>query len=434
MHFTTFSERMKRFVMLLPLLATALTSMAQSSHCLADRYAQVALFDSAQIVLQTDVHFATSVRWPGTQVDSLRMDIYMPDPSLDPVAERPLIVLVHGGAFMAGNRNEMAYMAMEMARRGFVTATISYRLGWGCQATDLLGACTFCQGLSGNLRIAMYRAVQDARAALRHLVHHAESLGIDADQIFTMGTSAGAITAMHAAFWDQAEASAWCPQCEAQVGLLDTTGNALTATYTIKGVVNNCGAVGLTEQLADPVPVIGFHDNQDIVVPYGYGQFLNCMFGGFGSNSIYTSLTANGQCAQMNTVVNGFGEILHCSYPANAVIAKASCFLKGVLCDNCTSGATTQIWDGPDCLAGAVEVGIAPTRPPAALRIKDGLLTAHGLPVGTIITAMDMTGRTVWQQPSTATRLPLPPLGAGSYVLWAFDSNGERIAVRWTCF
>ena len=42
----------------------------------------------------------------------------------------------------------------------------------------------------------------------------------------------------------------------------------------------------------------------------------------------------------------------HCAYPFAAIVGKASCFIKNLLCDNCTTTETDQVWNIPDCLAG----------------------------------------------------------------------------------
>lgn len=47
---------------------------------------------------------------------------------------------------------------------------------------------------------AGYRATQDANAALRYLMHHADFYRINPDLVFTWGSSAGAITALNVAF------------------------------------------------------------------------------------------------------------------------------------------------------------------------------------------------------------------------------------------
>lgn len=347
---------MKATALIFPfLLFITHATWSQSQHCLADRYSQDALFDSTDIQITSNVHYATSMRWPGTQMDSLRMDIYQPNPSIDPLEKRPLILMVHGGSFLAGNRNDMAYYSMEMARRGFVTATISYRLGWNCPATDFFGVCAQCQSEAGKFRVAMYRGSQDTRAALRHLTHYADDFGIDLDAVFLQGESAGAINTLHAAFLTQAEADSWCTNCVSEVGLLDTTGNSFTEMPEIKGIVSSCGGLGRIDMMepGSNIPVISFHDDNDIIVPYGYGQFVNCLIGGNGSNSVRVNLTNDGVCNQLNTVVHPpFDLPTHCSYPRNAVIGKSACFLKNILCDNCSTSTNTQIWNIPDCSAG----------------------------------------------------------------------------------
>ena len=349
-----------RLLSVLPfLLFLALFSRAQSQHCLADRYSQDALFDSTEIQITEGVHFATSMRWPSSVMDSLRMDIYMPDQAIDPAEKRPLIVMTHGGAFLAGDRTDMAPYAMEMARRGFVTATISYRLGWECAATDVFGPCISCQSEAWRLKAAVYRAVQDNRAGTRYLVHHADDLGIDTAFIFLQGESAGSITSLHAAFWEQTEAETFCSTCLDELGLLDTAGNDLTETFTIKGVINNCGGLANVNQGVmdgQNIPVIGFHTEWDCVVPYQSGPVLNCapancgaFFWVTGSDYIRARLNQNGICSNMN---RRLANLNHCDYPFGAIIGKSSCFLKNILCDNCTSSVTDQIWDIPDCSAG----------------------------------------------------------------------------------
>ncbi|MGB1319203.1 MAG: alpha/beta hydrolase, partial [Flavobacteriales bacterium] len=308
---------MKRLLLASFCLFSALISVAQSQHCLADRYSQDALFDSTDIQITTDVHYATSMRWPGAEMDSLRMDVYQPNPAIDPLEKRPLIVMTHGGSFAAGTRSAMAYYCMEMARRGFVTATITYRLGWNC---DVAAAdpCIICQGEAWRAKVATYRAVQDNRAAIRHLVHNAEEFEVDTAFIFLHGESAGSITSLNSAFWDQSEADSWCTNCVDNVGELDTAGNNLTDTYSIKGVVNNCGAVtNLDVMDGHQIPVISFHNNPDCLVPYGSGQVMNCLgcaafYWASGSNSIQARLNTNGVCTQRHAR----SELLpdHCTY------------------------------------------------------------------------------------------------------------------------
>jgi hypothetical protein len=420
-------------IIIVSFLLLALPLALQAQHCMDDRYAQTALFDSTQVAMIPGEHYATSVRWPGTQVDSLRLDIYMPDANIDPVEKRPLIVMMHGGALLTGQRQDMAYYCMEMARRGFVAATVTYRLGWDCPATDLLGICGMCQSMTHKWRVAMYRGAQDARAAIRHLASRAEELGIDTSFVFLQGESAGALNALHASFLSQDIADQWCPTCRDEVGLLDTAGNSHTSMPSIAAVVNHCGALGISDTILDQwdIPVVSFHDNQDIVVPYGYGQFVNCLTGAFGSQRIHNRLVGNGICSQLNTVVNGLLQAPHCSYPRNALIPKAACFLKGVMCETCASSSTTQIWNTPDCTAGLLTAAEQPQHVPMGIAIHGEQLTLEGMLSPVRVRIADMLGRTLHAFTTHGQSVRLPQLPHQPYIVSVADAKGRNLSVRW---
>jgi Carboxylesterase family len=65
----------------------------------------------------------------------LKLDLYQP--AGDTAAERPALIWVHGGGFTAGDKSSGATQASFFARRGYVAASINYRLlsGTGCGAT-----------------------------------------------------------------------------------------------------------------------------------------------------------------------------------------------------------------------------------------------------------------------------------------------------------
>jgi predicted esterase len=78
----------------------------------------------------------------------------------------------------------MKRYAADSARRGFVSATISYRLAPSIQ---FLGR-------------AIPAAQHDAQASVRWFRRHARRLGVDPKRIFIGGYSAGAITALNVAY------------------------------------------------------------------------------------------------------------------------------------------------------------------------------------------------------------------------------------------
>ena len=98
---------------------------------------------------------------------TLEMDVYRPKGAW---GELPAIVCIHGGGWAKGNRTSHAKIAQALAARGYVAATISYRL-------------------SGEAPFPA--AIQDCKAAVRFLRANAKEFGIDSDKIGAIGLSAG---------------------------------------------------------------------------------------------------------------------------------------------------------------------------------------------------------------------------------------------------
>lgn len=429
---------MKRLLFSSFLLLIVRYTSAQSQHCLTDRYSQDTIFSEAQIDVLTNIDYAQAMSWNDT-LHHLKMDIYQPNQALDPVEKRPLILMTHGGSFAVGNKSGMAYYAMEMAQRGFVTASINYRLGWNCDVVNEV-PCNSCTNQAGKLKEAVYMAVQDQRAALRYLVHEADNLGIDTAFIFVQGESAGSITSLSSAFWSQAEAEAFCPTCLDEAGLLDTSGNSLTDSYTIKGVVNSCGGIPeIGQGVLDGhnIPVIGFHAEWDCVVPYGGGPVINCIItcGAFfwvgGSNAIRGQLHQNGVCYQMNQVLASFE---HCSgSPPSAIVGKSACFLKGILCENCTSSTSTQTWDIPDCVAGGF-VGVEQKEEQRWVNLNGNQLLFEPNSKVSTVQVFDVSMRLLTTLPSNSSKVELPSSLRGCMIVRIDAENHRTEMLRWCNF
>lgn len=117
----------------------------------------------------------------------LKMDIYYP--TNDDFNFRPAIVFAHGGGFIIGSKEaeDMVALCDSFARKGYVTASIQYRLG--IDFTD------------GNSAVrAAYRGIQDGRSAIRFLRANAETYGIDPSKIYFMSNSAGSFIGLHSVY------------------------------------------------------------------------------------------------------------------------------------------------------------------------------------------------------------------------------------------
>ena len=197
----------------------------------------------------------------------LKMDIY--EPEGDDAVMRPAIILAFGGSFIFGQRNDMKSYCEAFARKGYVAATIDYRL------YPLL------LGLPDSLEMTdeVVKAVSDMKASVRHLRMDAATTNtfkVDPNNIFVGGLSAGAITALHTAYMDSGDDM---PQyvldaIDANGGIDGNTGSDDNKSYSseVSGVLNLSGGLQDAELIdAGEVPLASVHGTNDGTVPYGSG-------------------------------------------------------------------------------------------------------------------------------------------------------------------
>ena len=87
----------------------------------------------------------------------------------------PIVICIHGGGWSKGDKDQMAWMAMRYAKRGYIGVTLSYRL-------------------TGEA--PMPACIQDVREAIRYIKEIATSIQGDPERIALLGYSAGAHLAL----------------------------------------------------------------------------------------------------------------------------------------------------------------------------------------------------------------------------------------------
>jgi len=188
---------------------------------------------------------------------NLKMDIYTPDNAGG--LHRPLLVLIHGGAFYVGDKSQTAMVeaCKYFASLGYTTASINYRLGFLPTQT--------------SIERAAYKALQDAHAALRFLLSNANKYKIEPDYIFVGGSSAGGITALNLAFMQNQNRpeSSFKSFLNNDLGNIESVGKYNNLTFQIKSIVNLWGAMEDLNLLKNNnVSVLSYHSIGDPVVPY----------------------------------------------------------------------------------------------------------------------------------------------------------------------
>ncbi len=204
----------------------------------------------------------------------LYMDIY--HPVGDGKKSRPLFLMIHGGAFFTGDKEEEEYSkwCKYFASLGYVAASINYRLGF--------------RPTPNEVQRAGYRAVQDANAAVRYLINR-KDLRVDANRVFVSGTSAGAITALNLAFMTEKDRPeiTWGGTLGDE-GPIDAISPQCKEDFSIRAVGNMWGALQDLRMLKNSkAAVISFHSEDDPIVPYRQGYPFQSMFGDLAFNSLF---------------------------------------------------------------------------------------------------------------------------------------------------
>lgn len=200
-----------------------------------------------------------------------------PNLASDTLKKRPLIIFIHGGGFIDGAYDDdSSIMAVDyFAQRGYAAATIEYRLGWNTNGKDPAD----CVGDTISMAEALYRSVQDLRAALRYFTNNAVQYGIDPDQIFLFGSSAGNVAATATLFMNQDDFDAIIPNVENTLGGLDNATNDLRNPYNVQALLTKNGFALYNKAyitLQNCKPVFFMQGSNDEVLPFSQGTPYYC--------------------------------------------------------------------------------------------------------------------------------------------------------------
>ena len=188
-------------------------------HFMAPAY--VALWIGLEKLVNTDPHVPGNIKeikdieYKNINGKSLQLDLYKPANLQDPA---PLLVFIHGGAWKSGKRSDYLVYLVDFAKRGYVTASVSYRL----LADSTYPACA-----------------EDIRDAIKWFFRNGKKYGYDPDRIALIGGSAGGHLAMLGGY-------GW--------GETDEVSDSIH--HKIKAVVDIYGPADLTTEYARKHPLV----------------------------------------------------------------------------------------------------------------------------------------------------------------------------------
>ncbi|WP_296635478.1 carboxylesterase family protein [Polaribacter sp.] len=204
---------------------------------------------------------------------NLKLDLYQPKNNNE---KKPILVYVHGGGFSSGKRNDKIskYFCQEMAKQGYIVASLSYRLtmkniGFGCNVPASLKIKAFNEGSKD-----IYEAVQ-------YLISKKEKFKINEKKIILIGSSAGAETVLHLAYSKE----------------------ALKNNISFAGLVAMAGAATSLKYISKEtaIPTQLFHGVKDKLVPYNIAPHHYCKKTDPGYLTLYGSKAIAEKLKKLNT-------------------------------------------------------------------------------------------------------------------------------------
>jgi len=361
----------------------------------------------------------------GISGDTLLMDIYQPHG--DTACLRHLVIWVHGGAFVSGTKNDgdISFLCNHFAQRGYVCATINYRL-----ASSIIALYDSVQ----IFKYAIY-AASDLKAAIRYFYKDAaitNHWNIDTTSIFIGGSSAGGIAADFVATLDSLDqlAAVFQPTDSSNGGIPGNSGNAGYSSNII-GVASLAGAVNTTAWIkpGDP-PTVMCQGTADGTIPYDCAQALHQYTFGLiptiidfcGSGAMAPAFDSAGV---MNSLMP-FPGSGHVPWDTNTVImnetdSAVAAFFYQVKCTQVAGHCNEP--EGIANIVPTAKVNIYPN--PATDHIYINVQDQNEL---SSVTLYDYTGREVSQTNVTGRNasLSVKGLSAGVYLL-RVDMTGRNI-------
>jgi len=173
---------------------------------------QIKLIDAESVSVPPNVEEILGIEYGTGGERKLQLDLYLPKSRTKATAA---IIFIHGGAWKSGNRSDMKFYCVKFAEKGYVTATITYRLT--------------AQG-------PFPAAVHDVKCAVRWLRANAARYQVDPERIVVSGNSAGGHLSMMIGYSDD-------PSLEGSGGNSDLSSR-------VCAVVNFYGPTDLTTDFA----------------------------------------------------------------------------------------------------------------------------------------------------------------------------------------
>ena len=401
-----------RFLSLLALLPLCVSAQYD---CSTGRFASEVF---AAFTKTADIQYGQNKTLQGVNTP-LMMDIF--EPAGDTMPRRPLVIWATGGYFLFCDKTEMYPLCEAAAKRGFVSASITYRL-WG----------QFSVPDSVTYMSVAIRATHDMKAAIRFF--KADAAGpdlykVDTTQIYIGGYSAGGIISLQAAYVDRlTEVPAFIADTlAAHGGIEGDSGNPGHISGDIAGVVSMAGALyrDTIIDAGNDIPALLVHGDADEVIPYGHDYAhvfgINVVMLD-GSSQLHQRMDALGIANTLFTVPNGGHD-----GPVST--------LEGINWSDSTAFYVSNFLAEQVC---GWQTSVAPRQPALSFRLSPNpstgkaVLSLSGTTSGATLALYNTEGREVLYLPHLTDHQAIDTaLPAGLYQAVLTTADGQQMRGKW---
>lgn len=248
-----------------------------------------------------DIMAIKNIEYKAIDSVSLKLDIYKLKELTHPA---PTLIFIHGGAWRTGKRADYLPYLVDYAKKGYVTATVSYRLQ----------------------KVAKFpAAVQDVNCAVKWLKIHGGSYGMDTARMALIGGSAGGHLALMVGYGGGAELFRQGCQLDSVdsrvkavidlYGPADLTTPYARSTYQVKDFLGPAAAFHdnlyamaspKTYISADDPPTLIFQGTIDSLVPVSQSDSLNVWLESVGVPHEYHRLKGWPHAMDISVKVNAY--------------------------------------------------------------------------------------------------------------------------------
>jgi acetyl esterase/lipase len=179
---------------------------------------KIKLIDLGNVSTPDNIQEILNIEYGTGGERKLHLDLYLPKGR---TKSTPAVIFIHGGAWKSGKRSDMKFYCVKFAEKGYITATVTYRL---------TGEAPFPA------------AVHDVKCAVRWLRFNAVKYKLDPERIVVSGNSAGGHLSMMIGYSDDLS--------------LEGSGGYNSVSSRVCAVVNFYGPTDLTTDFAKKQGVV----------------------------------------------------------------------------------------------------------------------------------------------------------------------------------